>query len=123
MSLPAPALEELCSCYKSGCRVGLSVLLQVGCDQGTEGDGAQQSSLVPTLLFVLKPCSVTLHTLHPPGRNTKPDILKIGFVWSVVWGFFCLSICCKTNPTLANSHIKPFRIGMKQGKWKSYTLF
>lgn len=48
--------------------MGVSVLLQVGCDQGMEGDGTQQS-LVPMLLIVLKPCSVTLPTLHPPGRE------------------------------------------------------
>lgn len=64
MSFPAPTLEELCSWSKSGCSVGFSVLLQVGC----EGDGIQQS-LVPIPLFVLKPCSVTLHILLLPGRE------------------------------------------------------
>lgn len=63
--------------------MGLSVLLQ-GCGQGMKGDGTQQS-LVPTLLFELKPCSVTSMCSLPTRKRTKPDVLKMGFVWSVVW--------------------------------------
>lgn len=70
VSSPAPSLQDLCSRSKSERCVGLSVLLQVGYNQGMEGNGVQLP-LLPMTPFVLKPCSVTLHILLLPEREQK----------------------------------------------------